>query len=142
MAQKPTWCLLLFSLCVVQPERLRFRTLHPRAARCARKTRLRPLIIGRKDEDSHVEQGIFQAAGALERQNITGSDADELNELRAWFSENLEKPTSFARDTLRRGISWFKTDSTGHISRIWEMVQILERNGISADLLGAQARAI
>ena len=100
-------------------------------------------IIGRKDEDSHVEQGIFQAAaGALERQNITGSDADELNELRAWFSENLEKPTSFARDTLRRGISWFKTDSAGHISRIWEMVQILERNGISANLLGAQARAI
>jgi hypothetical protein len=100
-------------------------------------------IIGRKDEDSHVEQGIFQAAAqALERQNITGSDADELNELRAWFSENLEKPTSFGRDTLRLGISWFKTDSTGHISRIWEMVQILERNGIDVNLLGAQARAI
>jgi hypothetical protein len=59
-------------------------------------------VIGRKDEDSHVEQGIFQAAGqALEWQDITGSDADELKELRAWFSENLEKPTSFGRDKLR-----------------------------------------
>jgi hypothetical protein len=95
-------------------------------------------IIGGKDEGSHVEQGIFQAAAqALERQNLTGSDADELNELRAWFSENLEKPTSFGRDTLRLGIRWFKTDSTGHIT-----VQILERNGIYANLLGAQARAI
>jgi hypothetical protein len=66
----------------------------------------------------------------LEWQHITGSDADELNELRAWFSENLEKPTSFGRDKLRLGISWFKTGSTEHISRIWEMVHILERNGI------------
>jgi hypothetical protein len=88
-------------------------------------------VIGRKDEESHVEQGIFQAAAqALEWHNITGSDADEMNELRAWFSENLEKPTSFGRGQLRLGICWFKTGSTEHISRIWEMVHILERNGI------------
>jgi hypothetical protein len=88
-------------------------------------------VIGRKDEDSQVEQGIFQAAArALEWQDITGSDADELNELRAWFSENLQRPTSFGRDKLRLGICWFKTGSAEHISRIWEMVHILERNGI------------
>ena len=34
------------------------------------------------------------------------------------------------RDKLRLGICWFKTGSTEHISRIWEMVNILERNGI------------
>jgi hypothetical protein len=45
-------------------------------------------VIGRKDEDSHVEQGIFQAAAQeLEWQTITGCDVDELNELREWFSE-------------------------------------------------------
>jgi hypothetical protein len=88
-------------------------------------------VIGRKDEDSHVEQGIFQAAAlALEWGNITGADAGELNELRAWFGDNLEEPTSFGRDTLRLGICWFKTHSDQHIARIWEMVRILERNGI------------
>jgi hypothetical protein len=88
-------------------------------------------VVGRKDEDSHVEQGIFQAAGrALECREVGGSDADDLYELRAWFNENLEKPTSFGRDTLRLGICWFKTDATEHISRIWQMVQILERHGI------------
>ncbi len=87
--------------------------------------------IGRRDKDSHVGQGIFQAvARALEWQNITGSDAEELKELLAWFSENLEKPTSFGRDTLRLGICWFKTEATEHMSRIWEMVQVLERNGV------------
>jgi hypothetical protein len=88
-------------------------------------------VIGRKDEDSHVEQGIFQAAAqAVEWQNVTDSDAEELNEVRAWFSKNLEKPTSFGRDKLRLGICWFKTGSTEHISRIWDIVNILERNGI------------
>ena len=88
-------------------------------------------VVGHNDEDSHVEQGIFQAAAqAIEWQSITGSDADELNRLRAWFSENLEKPTSFGRDTLRLGICWFKTAATEHITRIWEMANILERNGI------------
>ena len=39
-------------------------------------------VIGRKDEDSQVEQGIFQAAAlALEWYNITGADAEELNKL-------------------------------------------------------------
>ena len=88
-------------------------------------------VVGRKDEDSHVEQGIFQAIGrALEWQAVTGSDADELKEVRAWFNENLQKPTSFGRDKLRLGICWFKTDATEHISRIWQLVQILERHGI------------
>ena len=88
-------------------------------------------VIGRKDEDSSVEQGIFQAAAhALESQQITGSDAHELNELRAWFSEHLEKPTSFGRGKLAVGICWFKTGSAEHVSRVWQIVAILERNGI------------
>jgi len=88
-------------------------------------------VIGRKDEDSHVEQGIFQASSrALEWDQITDSDADELYEIRAWFNHNLEKPTAFGRDKLQRGICWFKTGATQHIARIWEMVKILERNGI------------
>jgi hypothetical protein len=88
-------------------------------------------VIDRKDEDSHVEQGIFQAvARAREWQTIAGFDAQQLSELEAWFSNNLEKPTSFGRNKLRLGICWFKTDVHEHISRIWEMVDILERNGI------------
>lgn len=88
-------------------------------------------VIGRKDDDSHVEQGIFQAAAqAMESQHVTGADASELNELQSWFGENLERPAAFGRGRLRLGVCWFKTASTKHISRIWEMVNILERNGI------------
>jgi hypothetical protein len=88
-------------------------------------------VVGHKDEDSHVDRGIFHAAGqALEWRNITGPDAEELNALESWFGANLVEPTSFGRDKLRLGICWFKTGATEHISRIWEMVNILERHGI------------
>jgi hypothetical protein len=88
-------------------------------------------VVGHKDEDSHVPQGIFQAAArALEWKQITGTDAEELNGLRLWFSENLERPRSFGRGKLSLGICWFKTGASEHISRIWEMVQVLERHGI------------
>jgi hypothetical protein len=88
-------------------------------------------VIGLKDEDSHVEQGIFQAAAqALGWRDIRGVEAEELNRLQAWFSENLEKPASFGRDKLRLGICWFKASATEHISRIREMANILERHGI------------
>ena len=88
-------------------------------------------VIGRKDDESQVELGVFQAAAqALEWQTIRGSDADQLNELRNWFNQNLERPTSFGRDKLRLGICWFKVSATEHIARIWKMVEILERNAI------------
>jgi hypothetical protein len=88
-------------------------------------------VIGREGDDIQVERGIFQGAAlALEWGNITGSDADELKNLLAWFGKNLEKPTSIGRDKLRFGICWFKAGSTEHVSRIWEMVRILERNRI------------
>jgi hypothetical protein len=88
-------------------------------------------VIDRKDEESHVGLGVFHAAAeALAWRHVTGNDADELYEIRAWFNENLEKPTSFGRGTLHLGICWFKTGSVQHISRVYEMVRILERNGV------------
>jgi len=88
-------------------------------------------VVGEKDEDSQVDQGIFQAvARAIEWEAITGADAEELNALRMWFSENLERPTSFGRGKLSLGISWFKITASEHITRIWHMVRILERHGI------------
>jgi hypothetical protein len=87
-------------------------------------------VIGRIHDASRVEEGIFHAAGdAVEQHQIVGSDADELRELEAWFDKNLKRPTHFGRHQHPSGICWFKTAATEHIRRIWEMVNILERNG-------------
>lgn len=92
---------------------------------------IRFVIVHKGKEEINLEQGIFHAATlALEWRTVTGSGADELNELHRWFSNNLEKPSSVGRDALRRGICWFKASATEHISRILAMAQILDRNGI------------
>src|SRR5262245_13867345 len=79
-----------------------------------------------------LSRGSFGRAGALDERQITGFDADELNELLAWFSQNLKTPTSFGRGKLSIGVCWFKTSAAGHVSRIWKMVNILERATASA----------
>ena len=82
--------------------------------------------------NSDAERGIFGAvAWALEWQEITGSDADELKKMLAWFSKNLEKLVSEGSGVLRHGTCWFKSNAAEHISKIEEMAVILGRNGVS-----------
>jgi hypothetical protein len=88
-------------------------------------------VVDFKDEDSHVEQGIFQAIWrAIEWGHITGKDAEELIKLRSWFNENLERPDSFGRGRHSLGICWFKVEATEHISQVYAMVRVMERNRI------------
>jgi hypothetical protein len=88
-------------------------------------------VVGWEFEGKHHERGIFQAAAqAIERGTIIGTDADELNTFLRWFSENLEKPASSGRNEQRFGVCWFKTTAEEHISRILQMIRILERRGI------------
>lgn len=88
-------------------------------------------VVDRKDEESNVDQGIFQAVGRARQWGyVRGSDLDALTALNEWFSENLETPTAFGRGKLSLGICWFKTDANEHIKNIWQMIRILEKNGI------------
>ena len=85
-----------------------------------------------KDKENHFERGVFHAVTqALERRDITGSNAVELNDLLAWFGTHLQNPISEGRDKDRRGVCWFKVTAAEHISRVQQMVRILQRNGIS-----------
>jgi hypothetical protein len=78
------------------------------------------LVVGREDENSYVEWGIFETvASALEGETIIGVDADELNTLRTWFTENLERPTSYGLIKLRHGVCRFKAPASEHVRRIW-----------------------
>jgi len=48
------------------------------------------------DEESHQELGVFHAAGNLRDSGLLSEhDEETLQEIRDWFSDNLEKPARF-----------------------------------------------
>lgn len=97
-------------------------------------------IITRERNSNPSEQGVIHAAIlALEWNEIAGSDTEELRRLFAWFDVHLKGPISSGRDKRRRGVSWFKTSSTEHLSRIADICKILERNGFLTKRISTDA---
>ena len=58
-------------------------------------------------------------------------DRELLRELEWWFDENLKSPVKHLRRyNYELAVSWFKPTAREHLARAWEMVKILERNGL------------
>jgi hypothetical protein len=84
--------------------------------------------VNERHPDSRWWKGVFCAvydlrgAGKISR---TSAAQDVLN----WFSDNLPAPTCFRRPGNHRGICWFRLDARTVVTRMWDLVQVLEKNG-------------
>jgi hypothetical protein len=92
--------------------------------------------------ESGRELGVFHAVGNLRRWGRLSRDEEGRHDvIRKWFNENLEKPRRFTaakppfHAKQARAISWFKDSAHEHISRVRELVAILEHHGISVRML-------
>ncbi len=94
-------------------------------------------VTAELDGESQQGLGIFHAAGKL-RDSGSLSQAEEelLQEVRDWFSVNLEKPKRFTSAKppycrkRQNGISWFKDSAEKHIGKMREMVALLKHHDI------------
>ena len=88
---------------------------------------------------SRVAAGIFFAAHELLYSGeLPFYDYEMLAEALRWFDFYLKRPCKFSRTMRPRqpvAISWFKSTATDHISKIWEMVAILENNDVPVRLI-------
>lgn len=90
-------------------------------------------------------EGFFVPAYALQ----ANSDLDtfslaELEELLAWFRQNLKVPPRFnltkSKNHSRRetkGLSWFKSTAGQHLDKAFELAELLTRHGIAVEVLKA-----
>lgn len=88
---------------------------------------------GEIDEDSHVTAGVFSAASDLYcSDGLPEYEVDALAELRDWFNTHLESPFEYLPHHRRYdpAVCWFKSAAREHLARAWELVTILERNGV------------
>jgi hypothetical protein len=85
-----------------------------------------------QNERGEMETGVFQASAFL-RGNIHTFDHDkaQLKELAKWFGANLDAPDRFSRSKSKTpanvSLSWFKSSATGHLQKMYELKEVLER---------------
>ncbi|PYV36444.1 MAG: hypothetical protein DMG06_30680 [Acidobacteria bacterium] len=97
-------------------------------------------VISDRDEDSGRRQGLFQAAAALRDAGVLDIyEEEQMDVLRKWFKEHLEKPKSFSRSrkprATRVALSWFKDTAKLHIAKMYEFAAILEAHGVHVEVI-------
>jgi hypothetical protein len=99
-------------------------------------------ITGEIHDNTSHEVGVFQAAYGL-RRNGHSLEYEEarLTELLDWFNANLPKPTRLTTSKppyyrkQNRAISWFKDIATEHISKLREVVSILNEHDVHTEMI-------
>jgi hypothetical protein len=99
-------------------------------------------VVAEINRASERELGVFQAVYNLRDDGkLYSYEESHLDELRQWFDIHLKEPTRFttASPSLcrkkNRAICWFKASAKEHITRIHEMVAILENHGITVQMI-------
>ena len=99
-------------------------------------------VVAEIDEDSQRSLGVFQAAYRLRDDGKLHPHEEALLEtVRQWFNTHLERPTRFtaAKPPHYRkrstAISWFKDTAHEHLSRVREMIAILEHHDVRVRMI-------
>lgn len=97
-----------------------------------------------KIDGSTAREGFFGAAYELKEQSATDPHAlRQLEDLLAWFRQNLSIPPRFNRSkskgfyrrTATQGISWFKPTAKEHLAKGFELATLLVGNGYPIEVL-------
>lgn len=83
------------------------------------------------DPESTRNTGILMAAHELRDEG--GLSKDEHKLLRdnlKWFNEKLAVPKILNSEEHRRALSWFKPEGKEAIQKMWELADLLKRQGI------------
>ena len=84
------------------------------------------------NEDHEPETSVFHALRFIAEDSLTqDEDANKLKVLNKWFNKNLDRPNKFSNASRHNpeaiSLSWFKDSAKEHISRVYEIITILEK---------------
>jgi hypothetical protein len=97
-------------------------------------------VTGKLSESSRRREGVFQAMyDLIDGKELRDYELEELDQLRRWFNQHLEKPERFSRSrksgAAGEAISWFKSCATGYVSRMHAICRILEEHGVVTEMI-------
>ena len=97
-------------------------------------------VVAEHDATSQQPLGVFQALYRLRRAGELAAHEDAwFAEIEEWFARHLKRPRRLT-ETRRpnapdRAISWIKASAVDHVSRMRELVSLLEHKGLTVEEL-------
>lgn len=93
-------------------------------------------IVHQRDESSDAPGGVFTAIYDLvDRGELLPHELAWFREMEGWFNEHLKRPARLAwsrrPNAPRRALSWFKASATAHVTRMRELVALLEHKDVA-----------
>ena len=92
--------------------------------------------------ESRQKLGVFQAVFQLKNTGRLSRDEEShLESLSSWFDRNLHKPDRFTSSRppyyrkRQNGIAWFKDSAKAHISKMWELVAMLNEHEMKTEIV-------
>lgn len=97
-------------------------------------------VVAQLDGNSGKRMGLFHAFRDLrDTVKLYPYEQEQEKELEKWFDSHLMKPSSFSRSSKtsahNNAVSWFKDSAKEHISKMREMVAILEAHGVHVEVI-------
>lgn len=93
-------------------------------------------------ESMQARAGIFRASDILLENEFTPDTVrQEVQSIRHWFNDFLDRPQSFSKSKSKskwkdtKGLSWFKPTAKEHIEKTYALKRILEANGVPMTVL-------
>ncbi len=95
-------------------------------------------------EGMKARSGIFSAAYELRNaRNVDPHTHKQLEDLLAWFRQNLAIPSRFTRSSSKGadrpsvtyGLSWYKPSAKVHLDKSYELSALLQQNGYFIEII-------
>ena len=99
-------------------------------------------VVAARDARSGHAQGVFTALYALERRGeLAPYEVEWFRAAEEWFNEHLKAPTTLerSRGAPAGAITWLKASASEHVSRLRELVALLEHKDHAVDELQTEA---
>lgn len=100
-------------------------------------------VVGTDAENAYWLTGVIAAARILgDEGRLFQYELSLLAEIFEWFNENLPCPPFEAKirsgEWSRDAVSWFRDDAGEPLRRIWDIIAVLEDNGMPVRLVTAE----
>lgn len=93
-------------------------------------------VAGIESEGARNQNGIFTELQILKDKNqLFDYQIDFLEDIFKYFNDNLPIPPYSRKNIPKDAIAWFKDSAKVFISKMWDLVAILEENEVSTRVL-------